>query len=140
MCAIYASMANRTQISVPDITDEEQFALLECFDNPRPERDYSILHTCHEFTSVCPKTGQPDFATFDIEYVADRLCLELKALKFYMQAYRNQGIFYEAVTNRILDDLVRACAPRYMKITGRFNLRGGFSSIIVAEHGARRGI
>lgn len=119
-------------------SDKEQFDLLECFDNPRSERDYTILHTCHEFTSVCPVTGQPDFATVDIEYVADRLCVELKSLKFYLQAYRSQGIFYEAVTNRILDDLVRACAPRYMKVTGRFSIRGGISSVIVAEHGIRR--
>src|SRR5690349_2029249 len=88
---------------------QNQSALLEVFDNPRPERDYRILHTCHEFTSVCPKTGQPDFGTITIDYVPDKACLELKSLKFYLQAFRQQGIFYEAITNRILDDLVRAC-------------------------------
>ena len=81
---------------------------LETFSNPKPGRDYLIEHTCHEFTSVCPKTGQPDFATLRIRYVPDRLCVELKSLKFYLQAYRNQGIFFEAVVNRILDDLVAA--------------------------------
>lgn len=116
------------------ITDEQQFELLEAFDNPSPERGYQILHTCHEFTSVCPKTGQPDFGMVVIEYVPDRLCLELKALKFYLQAYRSKGIFYEAVTNKILDDLVRACNPRTMKVIGNFNVRGGFTSVITAEY------
>ncbi len=111
-----------------------QSDLLETFPNPRPDRDYLITHTCHEFTSVCPKTGQPDFATIDIEYTAGDTCLELKALKFYLQAYRNQGIFYEAVTNQILDDLVLACRPRKMKVTGNFNIRGGFSSVISVEY------
>jgi 7-cyano-7-deazaguanine reductase len=118
------------------ISNDEQFVLLECFDNPRPERRYRIVHTCHEFTSVCPKTGQPDFATIVIDYIANKQCLELKALKFYMQAYRDQGIFYEDVTNRILDDLVRACRPQYMKVTGNFSVRGGFSSVVTAEHGS----
>ena len=116
---------------------EDQIALLEIFENPRAERDYQIVHTCHEFTSVCPKTGQPDFGTITIEYVPDRLCLELKALKFYLQAYRQQGIFYEAVTNQILDDLVSVCQPRYMKVVGDFNVRGGFSSVVTVEHGQR---
>lgn len=116
------------------ITPEEQIKLLETFDNPCPERDYRIVHVCHEFTSVCPKTGQPDFATITVDYIADRFCLELKALKFYFQAYRNQGIFYEAVTNRILDDLVAVCQPRQMTIRGDFNVRGGFSSVITAEY------
>ena len=120
-----------------DDTNQEQTALLEVFDNPRPERDYNILHTCHEFTSVCPKTGQPDFGTILIEYVPDRLCLELKALKLYMQAYRQQGIFSESVTNKILDDLVAACQPRRMTVTGNFSVRGGFSSVITAEHISR---
>jgi 7-cyano-7-deazaguanine reductase len=115
------------------ITAEQQSALLELFENPRPERDYTIVHTCHEFTSVCPKTGQPDFAAIVIDYVPDRFCLELKALKFYLQAYRQQGIFYEAVINRILDDLVAACRPRHMKVIGNFNVRGGFSSVVTAK-------
>ena len=117
-----------------NLSNEQQYALLESFENPRPERDYHVLHTCHEFTSVCPKTGQPDFATIAIEYVPDRLCLELKALKYYLQAYRQRGIFYEAVTNKILDDLVLACSPRYIKVTGNFNVRGGFSSVVTAEY------
>ena len=118
-----------------EMTREQQRGLLEVFDNPCPERDYRITHTCHEFTSVCPKTGQPDFAVITIDYVADRLCLELKALKFYFQAYRQQGIFYEAVINRILDDLVSVCRPRRMTVRGEFSVRGGFSSVVTAEHG-----
>lgn len=116
------------------ISHEAQLALLEVFENPCPTRDYRIVHTCHEFTSVCPKTGQPDFATITVEYIPDKACLELRALKFYMQAYRNQGIFYEAVTNRILDDLVAVCQPRQMTVTGNFSVRGGFSSVVVAEY------
>ena len=117
-----------------DISPEEQLELLETFPNPRTERDYSIVHTCHEFTSVCPKTGHPDFATITIDYVADELCLELKALKLYLQAYRQQGIFYEAVTNRILDDLVKASSPRRMVVVGDFSVRGGFSSVVRVEY------
>lgn len=117
-----------------EITREQQLALLEVFENPRPQRDYRIVHVCHEFTSVCPKTGQPDFATITVDYVADRHCLELKALKFYMQAFRNQGIFYEAVINQMLDDLVEACQPRQMTVRGDFNVRGGFSSVVTVEY------
>ncbi len=121
--------------NTPNLMDRaEQAKLLELFPNPAPQRDYTIAHTCHEFTSVCPKTGQPDFATIVVEYVPDETCLELKALKFFFQAFRNQGIFYEAVTNRILEDLVEACKPRSMTITGNFNVRGGFSSIITATY------
>ena len=115
-----------------EFSREQQISLLEVFDNPRPERDYRIVHVCPEFTSVCPKTGQPDFATITIDYVADAKCLELKGLKLYYFAYRNQGIFYEAVINRILDDLVEACSPRSMVVTGDFNVRGGFSSVVTA--------
>ena len=110
---------------------------LETFPNPAPERDYLISHTCPEFTSVCPKTGQPDFATIDLDYVPDQLCIELKSLKLYYYGFRNEGIFYEAVVNRILDELSGACKPRWMRITGKFNVRGGISSLIVAEMGAR---
>jgi 7-cyano-7-deazaguanine reductase len=116
------------------MTHEAQLALLEVFDNPAPQRDYTIVHTCHEFTSVCPKTGQPDFATITVDYVPDGLCLELKALKFYFQAYRQQGIFYEAVTNRILEDLVEVCRPRRMTVRGDFNVRGGFSSVVTVQY------
>ncbi len=121
-------------MSSSEITREEHFALLETFPNPRPERDYRVVHICPEFTSVCPKTGQPDFATIAIDYIPDETCLELKALKLYFFAFRQQGIFYEAVINRILDDLVEACQPRYMQVKGDFNVRGGFSSVVTAEH------
>ncbi|MEQ1823478.1 MAG: preQ(1) synthase [Fimbriimonadaceae bacterium] len=106
---------------------------IETFPNPAPHRDYAITHICPEFTSVCPKTGQPDFATIELEYIPDQLCIELKSLKIYYYSFRNEGIFYEAVTNRLLDELVEACKPRWMRITGNFNVRGGIESIIVAE-------
>ncbi|MCX6382209.1 MAG: preQ(1) synthase [Armatimonadetes bacterium] len=117
-----------------EVTREEQLALLETFPNPRPERDYRVVHICPEFTSVCPKTGQPDFATVTIDYIPNETCLELKALKLYFFAFRQQGIFYEAVINRILDDFVEACQPRYMQVKGDFNVRGGFSSVVTAEY------
>ena len=122
-----------------EITRDSQTALLETFDNPRSERDYRVVHTCPEFTSVCPKTGQPDFGTITIDYVPDRACLELKSLKMYFFAYRQQGIFYEAVVNRILDDLVNACRPRHMTVTGDFNVRGGFSSVVTVEYHQHEG-
>ena len=109
-------------------------AELETFDNPHPGRDYEIRHVAPEFTSVCPKTGQPDFGTIEIEYVADKLCVELKSLKFYLQGYRNEGVFYEDVVNRILDDLVAALAPRYMIVTGEFSPRGGMHSMVTATY------
>jgi 7-cyano-7-deazaguanine reductase len=111
--------------------------MLETFVNPAPERNYLITHVCPEFTSVCPKTGQPDFATIDLEYIPDGLCLELKALKLYYYSFRDQGIFYEAVVNRLLDELEAACRPRWIRVTGRFNVRGGISSVIVAESGPK---
>ena len=117
------------------ITPEAHVAILEVFDNPRPERDYTIVHICPEFTSVCPKTGQPDFATITIEYVAESTCLELKALKLYFQAYRNQGIYYEAVTNRICDDLAGAMKPRWLVVQTDWKGRGGIRSRITASHG-----
>ncbi|MCB0711397.1 MAG: NADPH-dependent 7-cyano-7-deazaguanine reductase QueF [Ignavibacteriae bacterium] len=107
---------------------------LEVFDNPRPERDYTITHVNPEFTSVCPKTGLPDFGTITLEYVPDELCVELKSLKYYYLDFRDKGIFYEAVTNQILDDLVKAVKPRYMKVTGQFSTRGGLHSVITVEH------
>lgn len=109
-------------------------AELETFENPHPGRDYVITHVAPEFTSVCPKTGQPDFGTIEIEYVADRLCVELKSLKFYLQGYRNMGVFYEDVVNRILDDLVAALSPRRMTVTGRFTPRGGMHSVVRASY------
>src|SRR4051794_36215250 len=96
---------------------------VETFPNPRPERDYQIEIRCPEFTSVCPKTGLPDFGEILIRYVPDRTCIELKALKYYLVSFRNQGMFYEAVTNKILDDLVAACQPRRMTVTGAFTVR-----------------
>ncbi|MFN8092106.1 MAG: preQ(1) synthase [Vicinamibacteria bacterium] len=111
---------------------------IETFPNRHPGRDYTIRHTCPEFTSVCPKTGQPDFGTITVTYVPDRLCVELKSLKLYLQAYRSQGIFYEAVINVILDDLVAAVAPRRMEVTGDFNVRGGISSVVTATYEAPR--
>ena len=108
--------------------------LLETFPNPNPERDYTVTHIAPEFTSLCPKTGQPDFGKITLEYIPDKLCIELKSLKIYLSSYRNDGIFYESVTNKILDDLVSVCKPRYMKITADFNVRGGISSVIVAEY------
>ncbi len=110
-------------------------AEIETFDNPHPNRDYVIRHVAPEFTSVCPKTHQPDFGTIEIEYVADAACIELKSLKFYLQSFRNEGIFYEDVINRILDDLLAACKPRRMKVTGTFSTRGGIRSVVIAEHG-----
>ena len=106
------------------------------FDNPRPGRDYAITIRCPEFTSVCPKTGQPDFGEITIEYGPDQSCIELKSLKFYMQGYRNKGIFYESLTNDILDDLSGACRPRWMRITARFSPRGGITTDVVAEYRA----
>jgi len=106
---------------------------LETFPNPRPERDYKIEIRCAEFTSVCPMTGLPDFGEIRITYVPDRSCVELKSLKYYLLDYRNQGIFYEAATNKILDDLVAACQPRQMTVTGAFTARGGITTQVVAE-------
>lgn len=108
---------------------------LDTFPNPRSDRAYEIRFRCPEFTCLCPKTGQPDFATFYIRYVPDQLCIELKSLKLYLWSYRNEGAFHEAVTNRILDDLVTACKPRYMEIIGKFYVRGGIYTTVRAEHG-----
>ena len=112
----------------------EKIKLIEIFKNAYPDRNYLVTHTAPEFTSVCPKTGQPDFATVVIEYIPDKLCIELKSLKFYLNSYRNDGIYFESVTNKILDDLVGVCKPRYMQITAQFNVRGGISSVVKAEH------
>lgn len=107
---------------------------LETFDNAMPERDYTIHIETPEFTCLCPKTGQPDFATIKIDYVPDLKCVELKAYKLYLWTYRNEGAFHEKVTNQILDDLVAICDPRFMRITGVFNVRGGVYTTVVAEH------
>jgi 7-cyano-7-deazaguanine reductase len=107
---------------------------LETFPNPRPEREFEIAIDCPEFTSMCPKTGLPDFGTIRIRYVPDARCIELKSLKYYLLEFRNKGIFYEAVTNQILDDLVAACGPRRMTVTGDFTARGGITTKVTAEY------
>ena len=107
---------------------------LDTFPNPSPQREYEIAIRCPEFTSLCPKTGLPDFGEIRITYVPDGKCLELKALKYYMVDFRNRGIFYEAVTNQILDDLVAACAPRRMTVVGDFSVRGGISTVVTATY------
>ena len=107
---------------------------LDTFANHYPRRDYTIEMDCPEFTAVCPKTGQPDFGTIRIRYVPDEKCLELKSLKLYLWSFRDQGIFHEAVTNSILEDLVAACAPRRMTVVGDFNVRGGISTVVTVEY------
>jgi 7-cyano-7-deazaguanine reductase len=107
---------------------------IETFPNPRPGRDYEIAIHCPEFTSVCPKTGLPDFGEIRISYVPDGRCIELKALKYYMLDFRNRGIFYEAVTNQILDDLVAVCGPRRMTVVGDFSARGGITTTVTATY------
>jgi 7-cyano-7-deazaguanine reductase len=109
---------------------------LVTFANPAPERDYVIRHVCPEYTAVCPVTGQPDFGTIVVIYTPDRLCVELKSLKLYLWSFRDEGHFFEQVTNQILGDLVRALNPRRMTVIGRFNVRGGIATTVVARHGA----
>ena len=109
---------------------------LVTFPNPTPERDYVIRHVCPEYTAVCPVTGQPDFGTISVIYVPDRACVELKSLKLYLWSFRDEGHFFEQVTNQILDDLVRALQPRKMTVVGRFNVRGGIATTVVARHAA----
>ena len=110
---------------------------LQTFANPSPRRDYRICMEIAEFTCLCPMTGQPDFATLSLEYIPDRLCVELKSLKLYVWSFRDQGAFHEAVTNRILEDLVKAASPRFMRLTAKFNVRGGIYTSIVVEHRKR---
>jgi 7-cyano-7-deazaguanine reductase len=107
---------------------------IELFDNPRPGREYMITIHCPEFTSLCPKTGQPDFGEIIIDYCPDKKCIELKSLKFYMQSFRNKGIFYEALTNQILDELAAVCSPKRMKVTAKFTPRGGITTEVVAQY------
>jgi len=107
---------------------------LETFPNPKPDREYEIRFECPEFTCLCPMTGQPDFATIRIAYVPGELCVELKSLKLYLWSYRNEGAFHEAVTNRILDDLVQALKPRRCEVVGDFMVRGGIHTVVVARH------
>lgn len=112
---------------------------LQTFINPAPERDYEIAFDCPEFTCVCPMTGQPDFARFKIRYVPDQLCVELKSLKLYLWSYRNEGAFHEAVTNRILDDLVNALHPRSITVEGDFFVRGGIGTLVTARYTQPKG-
>ena len=107
---------------------------LQTFANPAPGRNYRIQMEIPEFTCLCPMTGQPDFAVLSLDYIPDRLCVELKSLKLYVWSYRNEGAFHEAVTNRICDDLVKALRPRYLRLTAKFNVRGGIATSVVAEH------
>ena len=109
---------------------------LVTFQNPQPGRDYLIRHECPEYTAVCPVTGQPDFGTIVVCYVPDKLCVELKSLKLYLWSFRDEGHYFEQATNQILDDLVRACRPRRMTVIGRFNVRGGITTTVVARHEA----
>ncbi len=109
---------------------------LETFENPHPERDYTIRMEIPEFTCLCPRTGQPDFATIHLAYVPDRLCVELKSLKLYIWSFRDEGAFHEAVTNQIRDDLVAAMQPRYLQVIGEFKVRGGIYTSVIAEHRA----
>jgi len=110
---------------------------IETFPNPHPARDYHIEHQVHEFTSLCPMTGQPDFAAITIRYVPGSSCIELKSLKLYLHSFRTKGIFYEDVTNVILNNLVAACSPKWMVVESRWSVRGGIHSVITAEHGDR---
>jgi 7-cyano-7-deazaguanine reductase len=123
-----------TNTGNPGSASRAHHAQLETFSNPETARDYTIRIRIPEFTCLCPRTGQPDFATLHLEYVPDRLCVELKSLKQYIWSFRNEGAFHEAVTNRILGDLVDALAPRFMRLRAEFNVRGGIFTTIVAEH------
>jgi 7-cyano-7-deazaguanine reductase len=122
-------MSTQPRVSLPPVS-------IETFPNPAPERDYTIRMTMPEFTCLCPKTGQPDFATLKLEYVPDLLCVELKALKLYLWSFRDRGCFHEAVTNEILDHLAGATRPRYMRLTAEFYVRGGIYTTVVAQHAA----
>ncbi len=110
---------------------------LEAFPNPQPERPYEIAFDCPEFTCLCPRTGQPDFATIRIRYAPDKLCVELKSLKLYLWSFRDEGHFHEAVTNRICDDLARLLSPRWLEVQGDFAVRGGIHTVVTARHGTR---
>jgi 7-cyano-7-deazaguanine reductase len=130
-------MTGRTRVAPTEplgATLNQPSAELETFPNPAPERDYTIRMEIPEFTCLCPKTGQPDFATLLLEYVPGTLCVELKSLKLYIWSFRDQGAFHEAVTNQVLGHLVEATQPRFMRLTARFNVRGGIYTTVIAEH------
>jgi len=121
----------------PSKSEPGKYKLLEVFDNTYPGRNYLIIHRANEFTSVCPKTGQPDFGIITISYIAKKKCVELKSLKYYLQSFRNEGIFYENVINKILDDLVKVTQPKWMEIKGEFTVRGGLQSVVISEFGKK---
>jgi 7-cyano-7-deazaguanine reductase len=129
----FTQLGNRSLLTPAQI--ERPRTILESFPNPRPGREYNIKFIFPEFTSMCPVTGQPDFATITVDYVPSKLCVEMKSLKLYYLAFRNKGIFYEDVVNTILDDLVAALKPRRMTVTGEFAVRGGTAGIVTARHG-----
>jgi len=135
-------MAKLTQLGSRSILTDRQIAaprtILEAFDNPNPKRDYQIEFVFPEFTSVCPVTGQPDFAAITIRYIPDRLCVEMKSLKLYFLSFRNKGIFYEAAINQILDDLVHTLRPRQMTVIGQFAVRGGTAGTVTANYKKRK--
>lgn len=120
------------ETTYPDAPDR---SILECFDNQFPERSYQVRFLCPEFTSLCPKTGQPDFAVITVDYIPNKKCIETKSLKLYLFAFRTYGSFMETITNKILEDLVAVCSPRWMRITGTFNSRGGIEIVVHAETG-----
>jgi len=120
---------------IPEASGKAKIKYLEFFENSFPQRNYIITHQANEFTSVCPKTGQPDFGIITISYIASKKCIELKSLKHYLQSFRNEGIFYENVINRILEDLVTVLNPKWIEVKGEFSVRGGISSVVTASHG-----
>jgi 7-cyano-7-deazaguanine reductase len=130
-------MSNRSVKNKPQIV-RTAVPILEVFTNPEPEREYEIEISCPEFTSVCPKTGQPDFGELLITYAPRKACVELKSLKLYLQQFRNTGIFYEAATNKILDDLAKACAPRWMIVVSQWRPRGGIATKVTASCSAKK--
>ena len=134
MIAVNSACIMTTKITTTN--SDSPASNLEIFENPTPERDYTIRIRMPEFTCLCPKTGQPDFATLNLEYVPDMSCIELKSLKLYVWAFRDLGAFHEAITNQILDDLVAATAPRFMRLSADFNVRGGIYTTVVTEHRA----
>ncbi len=125
--------------SETNVPSKPEAATLETFENTHPLREYVISFDCPEFTSICPITGQPDFGTITIDYIADKKCVESKSLKLYLFSFRNHGAFHEACTNMILDDLVEVCQPKWARVTGDFMPRGGIAIKVVAEHGTKHG-
>ncbi len=130
-------MSKNKKIISPDKSTPNKKKLLETFDNSYPKRGYLIVHRTREFTSVCPKTDQPDFGVITISYIAKSKCIELKSLKYYLQSFRNEGIFYENVVNRILDDLVSVLKPRWLEVRGDYSVRRGINSVVASTFGEK---